>query len=271
MGGQMELDGDADRPPVRVSVPQAWGLAGAQAAAGAMMAHAARSRTGLGQQVDVSAQESVVWTLMIAAQTWDITRVNPRRGGSTREVRRPNGVVLRQRVVWPCRDGFIYWALSGGSQAGAVASMRGLVGWLEEEGCAGELGAIDWGAQSPAALDQERYDRLTAPVARFFLSKTKRELFEGAVARSIQLAPANTLADLPQSPQLAARDYFVAVPHPRLGLTLQFPGAPVRLSKTPWRIAGPAPALGEHNQQVYCDLLGLGREELAQLAMEGVI
>jgi crotonobetainyl-CoA:carnitine CoA-transferase CaiB-like acyl-CoA transferase len=271
LGGQMELNGDADRAPVRISVPQAWSLAGAHAAAGAMLAHAARSRSGRGQQVDVSAQESMVWTLMIAAQTWDISHVNPRRGGSTREQRRPNGAPVRQRVLWPCCDGFVYWTLAGGTHAGAVASMRGLVGWLEEEGCAGELRGIDWGGQSPAALDQERYDRLTAPVASFFLGKTKRELFEGAVARSIQLAPANTLADLPPSPQLAAREYFVAVDHPQLGLALEFPGAPVRLSRTPWRIPRAAPEFGEHNQSVYGDLLGLSRDELADLTAQGVI
>lgn len=271
MGGQMELDGDADRPPVRVSVPQSWSLAGAQAAAGAMMALSARRRDGLGQHVDVSAQESVVWTLMIAAQIWDISRVNPRRGGAVRRVQRPGRPPLEQRVIWPCRDGFIYWTLSGGSQAGAVASMRALVDWMAEDGCAGDALGIDWGKQAVAALDQEAYDALTSPFRRFFLGKTKQELFEGAIARSIQLAPANNLADINASPQLAARDYFVAVDQPGLGVTLQFPGAPVRLSRTPWQITRPAPAPGEHDDEVYEGLLGLDEDERRQLRRLGVV
>ncbi|MHB8576434.1 MAG: CaiB/BaiF CoA transferase family protein, partial [Dehalococcoidia bacterium] len=216
MGGHMELVGDADRAPLRVSYPQSWSLAGAQAAAGAMMALAARRRTGLGQHVDVSAQESVTWTLMIAAQIWDITHVNPRRGGAVRTVTRPGGERLRTRVIWPCKDGFVYWALTGGSSAGAVASMRGLVDWMNEEGAADAAAEVQWQDFAPAGIDQQTYERLTEPFRLFFLRKTKRELFEAAAARSIQLAPTNTLADHDSSPQLAARHFFEAVEHPRL-------------------------------------------------------
>jgi benzylsuccinate CoA-transferase BbsE subunit len=58
-GGPLALTGDDDRPPLRVSVPQAYLHAAADGALGAMLAHFHRVRSGRGQHVDVSAQESV--------------------------------------------------------------------------------------------------------------------------------------------------------------------------------------------------------------------
>ena len=271
MGGQMALDGDADRPPVRVSAPQTELLAGAHAAAAAMTAHYYRQRTGLGQQVDVAAQECVTWTLMIAAQTWDIAGINPRRGGAVRRTVRAGGDVLEHRVIWPCKDGFVLWALGGGGQAGALTSTRALVAWMAEEGEAGAAAEVDWSRLSAAAIDQETYDRLAAPFLAFFAARSKRELFAGALARSIQLAPVNELPDVAASPQLAARDYWTDIAHPCLDATLRFPGAPVKLSATPWRLTRPAPLPGEHNAEVYGGLLGLRAAELDALRVKGVI
>ena len=66
LGGQVGLQGSPDRAPVRVSIPQAWRHASAQAAAAAMIAHGRMQVTGEPQFVDVSAQCSVTWTMMNA-------------------------------------------------------------------------------------------------------------------------------------------------------------------------------------------------------------
>src|SRR3989442_1407810 len=58
-GGPLVLTGDDDRPPVRVSVPQAYLHASAEAAVAALIAHHERQRSGQGQHVDVSAQQAV--------------------------------------------------------------------------------------------------------------------------------------------------------------------------------------------------------------------
>jgi crotonobetainyl-CoA:carnitine CoA-transferase CaiB-like acyl-CoA transferase len=271
LGGQMYLDGDADRAPLRVSAPQAELLAGAHAAAGAMTAHYFRQRSGRGQQVDVAMQECVTWTLMIAAQTWDILHINPRRGGAVRRAARADGSTLDHRAIWPCRDGFVLWALGGGGAAGTLASTRALVSWMEQEGMAGEAGEVDWSTLSAATIDQETYDRLSRPFLDFFALHTKRELFEGGLARSIQLAAVNEIPDVAASPQLAAREYWHDVDHPYLDAVLRFPGAPVKLSATPWRAPGPAPLPGEHNAEVYGELLGIAASEQRRLAACGVI
>jgi len=66
--GQLAVTGDSDRPPVRISVPQAWLHTASNAAVGAMVALEHRARTGVGQHVDCSAQQSVVETALSADQ-----------------------------------------------------------------------------------------------------------------------------------------------------------------------------------------------------------
>ncbi len=271
LGGQLYLDGDDDRAPTRPSAPQTELLAGVHAAAGAVTAHYLRTRTGRGQSVDIAAQECVTWTLMIAAQVWDVSHINSRRGGAVRTAQRLDGSTLVHRVLWPCKDGFVLWSLSGGQAAGTLASTRALVRWMAEEGMADAPTEVDWSQLSAAVMDQATYDRLSAPFLAFFASKSKRELFEGSLARSIQLAAVNEIADVAASPQLAEREYWSDVAHAYLGATLRFPGAPVRLSRTPWRTPRPAPLPGEHNREIYGDLLGLSMDELRDLCAAGVV
>ena len=59
--------------------------------------------------------------------------------------------------------------------------------------------------------------------------------------------------------------------HPELGRTVTYPGAPFKLSATPWQIRSPAPRLGEHNGQIYGERLGLSLEQIEQLHQQGVI
>lgn len=264
MGGKMFLDGDTDRPPVRVSVPQASQHAGAQAGVGAMIALYERGDSGLGQHVDISVQESVVWTLMIAAQTWDVSRVNVFRGGALRTNPRADGTPLQYRMIWPCKDGFITFVLMGGGQAGSQHSMRALAAFMEREGF-DELRHVDWSQIDFTSSGQAAYDEIAGPMGRFFLSKTKAELYEESIRSAIQLAPLHDAKDIYESEQLAAREYWHTLEHPELGETLIYPGPPVKLSETPWSLRFRAPLVGEHNADVYGEL-GLDAGDLRALA-----
>ena len=81
MGGLSFLTGDADRPPLRVTQPQFGALAGASGAIGAMVAHYHRLKTGQGQHVDVSGQQSVARVLSEAAISWGLNHINVVRLG----------------------------------------------------------------------------------------------------------------------------------------------------------------------------------------------
>ena len=71
-------------------------------------------------------------------------------------------------------------------------------------------------------------------------------------------------------PQLVARGFLMAVERPGVG-ALRLPGLPMQLSKTPWRVRLPAPLLGEHNVQVYCDELGYERSDVTIWRQQGVV
>ena len=96
------------------------------------------------------------------------------------------------------------------------------------------------------------------------------DLYRAAQEKRIPFAPVSTMGSLLESEHLKARGFFIEVAHPEAG-PLRYPGAPYKLSGTPWEVRSPAPALGQHNEAVFCDRLGLSPQELASLREEGVV
>ena len=205
MGGLSYLCGDQSRPPVRISAPQCEFLAGAQGAAGTMTALWERAGSGMGQHVDVSMQVAVAWSLMNANAHPALVNENVYRGGAVRHYGN-----LATRWVYTCKDGTLSALALGGTVS--AGSMRALVAWMDEEGYASkEMVERDWAAQDLQALimagldDPEVVDFLDVQrrVQKFFDGKTKKELFDRAIADSIMLAPCQTVQDIRESPQLA--------------------------------------------------------------------
>ena len=146
------------------------------------------------------------------------------------------------------------------------------VSWLDSEGMANDfLKGVDWNTFDYAAITQEEMDRIAEPTARFFMSHTKTELLEGAVKHRILFYPQFTTANILESAQLRARGYWVEVEHPELGTTITYPGAFAQASETPPRISRRAPLIGEHNQEIYEDELGISKEELLRLKQDKII
>src|SRR2546429_579323 len=170
-GGAMALAGEPDGMPVRVSEPQSYGWAGAQAAIGALVALSHRDVTGRGDLVDVSAQASVVTALSHAPAFVDLLGLEPTRAGAFMTGRSIKGA--RYRVFWPCRDGYINFIFYGG-----VAGRRTdeqLVAWVR--GCGAQVGplaAIDWEVWEPTQAHPSEGDALQAPVAEIFARLSKR-------------------------------------------------------------------------------------------------
>ena len=258
MGGFMYVNGDPEKPPVTISFPQAYLHAGAEAAAGAMLAHFHREGTGVGQQVDVSIQEAVTWTLMNAAPTWDMNRVNPQRSGPVR--RRAEGVV---RAHWPCKDGYVTFL--GGAQWGAMGA------WMEAEGFPiDECWRRDWTAIGPGSVPQAEVERLTEQAAAFFQTQRVWDVYDEAARRRIMLYPVATVADLLEYRHLKERGFFIQVDHPELGKRLAYPGPFARTTEAQPRLHRRAPLLGEHNLELYQGELALSLQELGILKANGV-
>lgn len=267
MSGFMYMCGDPDRPPVRISFPQAYSHAGAQGAAGAMIAHYHRQAAGEGQHVDVSILECLVPLTLQARLHWEVNKVQTQREGSYRKL---GEVTTKYRMLWPCKDGYICFVIFGGMEG--AKSNRALVDWLSSEGMEVDfLKEIHWETLDTPKITQELFDEFEKCFSQFFLRYTKAELFAGALQRKLQLYPVNSIEDIRKDPQLIARKFWVQVQHPQLGADITYPGSFAILSETPLNIRYPAPFIGEHNEEIYEQELDFSREELALLKRWGVV
>jgi crotonobetainyl-CoA:carnitine CoA-transferase CaiB-like acyl-CoA transferase len=271
VGGFLHLTGDAAGTPLRVGFPQAYLHAAAEAAAGTMVAYYERLHSGLGQHIDVSMQTCVIGTLMNATPYPRLHGYDAGRAGLFN-----TSLGGTRRLVYACQDGYVSFVAIGGALG--AHSMRALTAWMAAEQMApAGLQQMDWDtwdvvATVQAGADgQQQIDAIEAAVAAFFLTHTKHELYEGCLARRVLLAPVSDMRDILQSPQLAARDYFVTLYHEDLGESLRYPGAFARLTATPLQIIRRAPRLGEHNWELYVDELGLTPADMIRLQQFGVI
>ena len=86
----------------------------------------------------------------------------------------------------------------------------------------------------------------------------------------VLVAPVNPASAVMADPQIQSREYFVAIDRAVVGTHL-YPGAVARIPDTPLRADTPAPLLGEHNRQVFAEMLGMTDDEIAELERIGVI
>jgi len=246
--GVLFMTGDEDRPPVHVSIPQAYLNAGAEAAVGALIALSARERDSLGQHIDVSAQTAMMMTtaFMLLAPGWNDSPTE-RVGGGMKQG------PLRLRFVFRCKDGHVNVTFLFGTVFGP--SSRRLFEWIYEDGfCDAATRDKDWSAFGLHLVNGketiEEFTRCTECLERFTLSHTKAELTEGATRRKILLVPVSNVEDLLRSEQLKAREFWAKMDHPELGREVTYPGPFAKLSQTPIQYRRRAPLLGEHTEEV---------------------
>ncbi len=203
--GNLFMTGDPDRAPVRCSMPVTHYHGGGEAAAGILAALWQRDRTGVGQHVDVSLQELMLMPNMShPAQAW-VQGYRGQRSGNFNRV-----VDTIQQEIWPCKDGFVSFALRGGPAR--IPGLIAMVKYVEEHGMAtAALTERDWTKYNSNVLTQAEVDAIAAPFAAFFKTKTMQELYDAACERRLMLAPANTEREVLGSRQLGARRYFAAL------------------------------------------------------------
>jgi len=265
LGGLTYISGNPERPPVRITYPQAYLHAGAYAAVGTMMALFHRGITGEGQHVDVSIHECCEWASYCTPEWWDLEQTNFQRAGMWRSFGQG-----KMQMVYPCKDGYVScWILV------SFAASRGqyaLVEWMDKEGmCPDWLRELDFRSMDSYNMEQGLLDNMADAFARFFLTKTKEELFEFARENELFLAPMSTAKDLWENPQLKAREFWVELEHPELGVTIAYPGPFLQSSEAPPTVRRRAPLIGEHNREIFQGELGLTTQTLTMLKEAGVI
>ncbi len=252
-GGPLALTGDTDRPPVRVSVPQAYAHAGAEAAVAALIAHYERGRSGRGQHVDVSAQAAVDQTTLSNAVSaaLGIADVHRSSGGSK------YGPIL-VRGVYPAKDGSVAISFFFGTALGPMT--RKLMEYVFEAGfCDESIRDKDWVAYVELLMTgqepESEYARVRQSLEAFTSGKTKAELLQIAVERGLLIAPVATIDEVASNEQLDARGYWQTLDGVR------YPGPFAQFSATPIEYRRAPPNVGEHNEEILRGELGLSDDE----------
>ena len=153
----------------------------------------------------------------------------------------------RRKTVYQCKDGHVSFLIAGGAY---FNSTNAVIAWMKEEGMAPawlvEAGGLKTltpsGFMAASTADLKELDDAEEAVQRFFLTKTKKELWQNILKRRLFGAPVANAADIAGDPQLEAREYFVTVDHAGLGRRFTLPGAFAKMSGTPVGPQGAAPS-----------------------------
>ena len=266
MSGYLYLCGDPDRPPMRISIPQAYLHAGGEAAIATMMALYHRDTGGGGQYIDVSAQQCMVRNTVNAIPLWLTYGEILERSGAFRVGLGKN---LRARQTWACKDGFVNFLFIGGILAVATGS-SGLTDWLAEQGVSTDY-LKDLKNFDISTYTQEQWEQMEAPIEKLFMKYTKLELFDEGNKRRVSICPVSSPGEVVAYPQLEARNFWVDVNHKELGALLKYPGSCIRFSGAPSPGLRRAPLIGEHNMNVYHKELGLSLKEIGRLTQLKII
>lgn len=252
-GPLMYGQGLAEKTPLKFAGNSGLYYAGVMAALAAMGAVLFAKMGGPGQHVDTS----IVHALMSSPEHKPISAQYT--GAPTP---RATSVSRWSYLMgfYPCKDGFI----------GVQGSGRGETWWPRVYRMMGmpEL-ERDPRFSTPEARDANR-DDFEALWYAWLADHTRQKIFAAATAARYPLAPVYTPADLATDPHFTARRFFEPVRRRALGTILQ-PGAPAKLLGSPWLEGQPAPALGEHNHQIYAGRLGYSAKQLAEMRSAGMI
>jgi len=252
VGGQMYVCGEPESPPLKPFGNQSYYVASIFAAIGVLLALWKRHTSGRGQHIGISLQECVAATLDHVLVRYFYEGAVARRQGSLHW-----NSAFR---IFPCRDGYILLSL--------LQQWGTLVEWLDSEGMAEDLTDEKWQDREEQL---EQLDHIVDVLERWTRCHTVAELVEKGQLMGFPWAEVTSIPKLIDSPQLKERDFFIEVEHPESGKKYKFPGAPCKLSRSPWRVGSRVPKVGEHNKQIYQGELGLSKDEVETLIRDGVI
>jgi CoA:oxalate CoA-transferase len=251
-GGLWSMNGNLDLPPVRMGSIIGDIAASFYGAIGILAALRETERSGLGQLVDISQQDAAVTMTENAIVNFTADGTVPKPLGSEHPFARPYG-------QYACKDGYVFF----GSYSDKL--------WRDSCVIFGQPELIDDPEIDTMVkrFDDDTYERRLKPIINsWFANRTKAEL-EAMAGDSIALTPIKNIDEVVSDPHLKARDMFVPV---KVGKTVvEVFGSPIKLSETPNRVDGAAPAVGEHNLDVYLRWMGLTTERFDALRKNAVI
>jgi crotonobetainyl-CoA:carnitine CoA-transferase CaiB-like acyl-CoA transferase len=251
--GLPRMTGPADGPPVTNQLAYGDPIGGINGAAAVLVALLNRQRTRQGQHVDLSLVECLFplvapWMLEQSA----MGSVGPRLGN-----RHPQHI---PHGCFPCQ----------GPNSWITVAVTDDAAW---QALCTAIGRADLAARAELATVARRkphQDEIEAALAEWTQEHSADSAMQTLQAAGIAAGAVRLPATLPQDPHLQARGFWQAVDRRYLGQHLQ-PSAPFRRQGAgPYPVVRAAPTLGEHNDAVLGDLLGLNPEAMARLVAAGI-
>jgi len=261
-GGEMASCGydDADvpnAPPIAPGGGNAWHMGCHFAYMCIMAALVFRTTSGRGQYIDASIHEACALTTEAAIANYIYRGELVRR-----QTGRHHAPAPTPRTQFRAKDGTYVCALVAGRLNPRY--VKDLADLLDCYGMAGDLKDAKY--QDPAVIAANTSHIIDDLVANFIASLPAEEVYHAAQERGFTWGAVRAPEQLLDDVHLHDRGFWKEVEHPELSRSFVYPGEAAIYNGSPWRITRRAPLIGEHNMEIFCDELGLSREELLVLA-----
>ena len=252
ISGYLSVTGFPENPPTKSGQSISDYYAGMLCAFSIVSALHYRDRTGIGQRIDMALLDSLVVALDNLGERYTVGGEILTRSGNVAFTGSSTG-------VYTTSDGHV--AVSAGA-SDAV--------WRRFCEILGRDDLTRDPAFATAAARRDRRDEIAAIIEAWTSTRPKAEVVRLLATAGVPAAPVNNVAEMVADPQVQAREMFVERDHPVYG-RLKTTGTPLKLSETPGRVRWLAPMPGEHNEEIFCGLLGHSKDDLARWRAEGVI
>ncbi|HEY2106668.1 MAG TPA: CoA transferase [Candidatus Binataceae bacterium] len=253
-GGAMSITGFPGSEPLKPGPTIGDTGTGVHAAFGVLAAYIQRLRTGKGQKVEVSMQDAIVNFVRVPMMGTHMTHKPVKRNGN-------RGAGMGVYGIYKCAPGgdddYAFIFTSNEEMWQLLCQAMGQPELIKDERFA--TNKLRW----------QHVDELSAIINAWTGQRTKHEVQKILGDASVPCGKILDTVELLADPHLRQRGMIVDLEHPVRG-KFSMPGCPVQLEDSPAEIRI-APLLGQHNEEVYGQLLGLGSEQLAQLKEQGVI
>ena len=253
LSGMAHMTGYRDEGPMKSGINHGDPITGSHAAGVLMAALRHRRRTGKGMYIDVSQQESSVALMGPEVLAYQMTGEEPERRGNRSGWYAPAN-------SYPCagEDRWVTIAATNEKQWQSLTQAMGAAGLAADPRFATLKGR------------RENHDDLDKIISKWTIGQDAYEITHKLQNAGVPSGPVLRGPDLLQDAHYKDRGTFVTVGHPQVG-PKQYPGIPWKMSATPGTVRWPSPTLGQHNRDVYGELLGLTGPEIDQLEVSGII
>jgi crotonobetainyl-CoA:carnitine CoA-transferase CaiB-like acyl-CoA transferase len=254
MIGHHYIRGYTDASPAYTgSSLSADGNAGVLGAFAVVMALRHRDRTGEGQQIEMPLAEAFLSNIGEFIMDYTMNgRVTPPQGNTHPHHAPHNAYATEGEDQWIAID------VGSDEEFAALCGVLGAPEIASDARFAGGAGRL------------EHRDELDGELAKLIAPRDKERLFHELQAAGVTAAPLHDELDALADQQLAARDWFREIEMPTVG-THRYPGYLFKMRNTPDDIRLPPPLLGEHNEEVYLEIMGYSREQYEALVRQGLV